>query len=115
MSEGHAGEQLRQLRQRAGMSVEEVAERAGVATARLRRLEQGLGTNSVLYDEWVKLVRATQPPRPAWWDEGHEHDLAVGEDGVMSVRSDAERAYWARIEAVRGQIRAHYQRGPGTD
>ncbi len=96
--EGHAGEQLRQLRVQAGMSIEGVAQRAGVGAGWLRKLEEGVGMSSVLYHEWVNLVRATQPLRPEWWDEGHEHDLALGEGGVVSVRSEGERAYWARVE-----------------
>ena len=110
-SEGHAGGQLRQLRQRAGMSVEEVANRAAVAPDWLRRLEDGAGTTSVLYDEWVKLVRATQPPRPEWWDEGHEHDLHLPPGGHHEPRTPSERDYWDRIERVRSEIHQRYRHG----
>lgn len=58
----HAGEQLRRLRLAAGMTVAEVAERAGVDAGWLARPEADEGTHDVLYSQWVALVQATQPP-----------------------------------------------------
>lgn len=107
----HAGEQLRDLRRRAGLSIDQAASRAGVDAARWAELEDGVGTTEVSYQRWLQLVRATQPPRPAWWDEGYEHDLHLGEQGVVTMRSDEEREYWGRIAAVRADIRRQYEHG----
>lgn len=106
----HSGEYLRALRERAGMTLEEVAERAGVDPAWLDNVERN-GTHDLLYSEICNLVRATQPPRPEWWDEGYEHDLNLGPNGYAEPRTPGEREYWARIEAVRAEIRRHYERG----
>ncbi len=111
MEAADAGEQLRELRERAGMTVEEVAARAGVDAAWLERLESGEGTGDVLYSQWVALVRATQPPRPEWWDEGYEHDLSLPPGGHREPTTESGRRYWARIESVRREIREHYERG----
>ena len=45
----HAGEQLQRLRLAAGMTVAEVAQRAGVDAEWLAGLEAGEGTHDVLY------------------------------------------------------------------
>lgn len=108
----HAGEQLQRLRTAAGMTVEEVAERAGVDAEWLRRLEAGEGTHDVLYSQWTALVRATQPPRPEWWDEGYEHDLSLPPDGHREPTTDSGRRYWARVASVAAEIEEHYGRGP---
>ena len=107
----HAGEQLRRLRTAAGMTIEEVAERAGVDVEWLRRLEAGEGTHDVLYSQWTTLVRATQPPRPEWWDDGYEHDLSLPPDGHREPTTDRGRRYWARVAAVAAEIEEHYGRG----
>lgn len=107
----HAGEQLQRLRAATGMTVEEVAERAGVDVAWLRRLEAGEGTHDVLYSQWVSLVRATQPPRPEWWDDGYEHDLSLPPDGHREPTTESGRRYWARVAAVAAEIEEHYGRG----
>jgi transcriptional regulator with XRE-family HTH domain len=106
----HTGEYLRSLRDRAGLTLEEVATRAGVDPAWLDSIECN-GTHDLLYSEICNLVRATQPPRPKWWDEGYEHDLNLGESPVMGTMTPARLAYWARIDAVRAEIRLHYERG----
>lgn len=106
----HTGEYLKSLRQQAGMTLEAVAERAGVDAAWLEDVERN-GTHDLLYSEICNLVRATQPPRPEWWDEGYEHDLNLGEGAVVGILTPSQRQYWARIEAVRAEIRRHYQRG----
>ncbi len=50
----HAGEELRWLRERAGMTIEDVAARAGVDAGWLAEpLENGVGTHDVLYSQWV--------------------------------------------------------------
>ena len=49
----HAGEELRSSRERAGMTVEEVAARTGVDPGWLIGLENGTGTGEVLYSQWV--------------------------------------------------------------
>ena len=107
----HAGEQLQRLRAAAGMTVEEVAERAGVDAEWLRRLEAGVGTHDVLYSQWMSLVRATQPPRPEWWDDGYEHDLSLPPAGHREPTTDSGRRYWARVAAVAAEIEEHYGRG----
>lgn len=107
----HAGEQLQRLRVAAGMTVEELAERAGVDVEWLRRLEAGEGTHHVLYSQWTSLVRATQPPRPEWWDDGYEHDLSLPPDGHREPTTDSGRRYWARVAAVAAEIEEHYGRG----
>jgi transcriptional regulator with XRE-family HTH domain len=106
----HTGEYLRSLRRQAGMSIEEVAARAGRDPASLERIERD-GTHDLLYSEICNLVRGTQPPRPDWWDDGYEHDLNLGENPVVGPLTAAQREYWARIEAVRADIRRHYERG----
>jgi transcriptional regulator with XRE-family HTH domain len=106
----HGGEYLRQLRVRAGMTRDEVATRAGVDVGWLAEVEQH-GTEDLMYSQIVTVVRATQPPRPEWWDEGHEHDLLVGPNGHAPPRSDGERRYWQRIETVRSAIRRQYRYG----
>lgn len=103
----HGGEYLRRLRERAGMTRSEVAERASVDVGWLADVEEH-GTEGLMYSEIVAVVRATQPPRPEWWDEGHEHDLLLGPDGHAAPRTESERRYWRRIEAVRAAIRRHY-------
>lgn len=107
----HAGEQLRSLRERAGMTIEEVAARAGIDPHWLASLEAGVGTHDVLYSQWLTLVRATQPPRPDWWDEGHEHDLHLPPGGHHEPRTPSERDYWDRIERVRSEIHQRYRHG----
>jgi transcriptional regulator with XRE-family HTH domain len=106
----HSGEYLRSLRERAGMTVEEVAQRAGVDPTWLSDVERN-GTHDLLYSDICSLVRATQPPRPDWWDEGYEHDLNLGPDAVVGPLTPSQQEYWARIEAVRAEIRRHYDRG----
>ena len=56
----HAGEELRSLREQAGMTIEEVAERAGVDVGWLASIEGGEGTHDVLYSH---LGRAGEGPR----------------------------------------------------
>ncbi len=93
------------------MSIEETSSRAGVDPVWWAALEDGVGTADVDYHQWLELVKATQPPRPEWWDEGYEHDLQLGEGGVVSVRDEQERRYWERIASVRAEIRCHYEHG----
>lgn len=109
----HTGEYLKSLRQQAAMSIAEVANRAGIDPASLERIERE-GTHDLLYSEICSIVRATQPPRPEWWDEGYEHDLNLGENPVVGPLNASQREYWARIEAVRAEIRRHYERGQRT-
>jgi hypothetical protein len=75
------------MRESAAMTVEEVATRAGVDPQWLASIEAGVGTHDVLYSQWLTLVRAMQPPRPEWWDEGHEHDLHLPPGGHHEPRS----------------------------
>jgi transcriptional regulator with XRE-family HTH domain len=93
------------------MTVAEVAKRAGVGADWLARLEEGEGTHDVLYSQWVALVRATQPPRPEWWDDGYGHDLSLPPDGHRPPTTDSGRRYWERIAAVAAEIEEHYRRG----
>lgn len=106
----HSGEQLRRLREQAGMTLDEVAARAGVDSRWLARIERE-GTEGLLYSEIMAIARSTQPPRPDWWDEGHEHDLQLGEGAYAGPLTPEQESYWARIRAVREEIRRHYRRG----
>jgi len=99
---GHGGDYLRQLRLRAGLTTEQVGSRAGIAACELEEIER-VGTEKLSYEQVTSLVRATQPPRPSWWDEGHEHDLALV-DAHLPPRSGAEINYWARVTSVRDAI-----------
>lgn len=92
------------------MTLEEVAERAGVDPDWLADLERGVGLGDMSFSRWLPLVRATQPPRPEWWDEGHEHDLNLGPGSHGQPITDGEREYWRRIEAVRREIERSYAR-----
>jgi len=93
------------------MAVEEVATRANVDAGWLAGIEAGVGTHDVLYSQWVELVKATQPPRPEWWDDGYEHDLSLPPDGHHEPTTASGRLYWDRIASVRAEIERHYQRG----
>ncbi len=105
----HAGEQLRSLRERAGLTVDEVAARAGVDVTWLIELEGGVGTHDVLYSQWTALVKATQPSRPSWWDEGYEHDLSLPPDAHHAPTTASGRRYWERVAAVAAEIDENYQ------
>ncbi len=107
----HAGEQLQRLRLAAGMTVAQVAERAGVDADWVAGLEAGEGTGEVLYSQWMALVQATQPPRPEWWDSGYEHDLNLPPDGHREPTTDSGRRYWARVAEVAAEIKEHYGHG----
>lgn len=98
----HTGELVRRLRQAAGLSVEHVALRAGIAPQRLEALEAGEGVNALGYAEVCALVRATQPRRPAWWSDGFEHDLTVTRLGPPATAEG--RRYWSRVAEVREQL-----------
>lgn len=47
----HTGELVRRLREAAGLSVEQVAVRAGITGERLRALETGQGVSELGYDD----------------------------------------------------------------
>jgi transcriptional regulator with XRE-family HTH domain len=104
----HGGEYVRRLRVAAGLTADEVAARAGIATQELDEIELH-GTDKLSYDQIVSLVKATQPPRPSWWDEGHEHDLSLV-NAHLAARTQEEVRYWNRIQTVRARIRL--SRGP---
>ena len=93
------------------MTLDEVAMRAGVDREWLAALENGVGTHDVLYSEWVDLVKATQPPRPEWWDDGYEHDLSLPPEGHHEPTTPNGRRYWERIARVASQIEESYGRG----
>lgn len=92
-------EYVRRLRRAASLSTRAVADRAGVNEAWLERFESGELADSPNYDLVLKLVAATQPPRPDWWDSGHEHDLNLPVDAVRD--REKHQSYWGKIEAVR--------------
>jgi transcriptional regulator with XRE-family HTH domain len=101
---GTTAEYVRKLRCAAGLSIEEVADRAGVNEDWLERFESGELEDGLNYDLLLQLVAATQPPRPAWWDSGHEHDLNLPLDAVKD--REKHPSYWRKIEAVRDANRA---------
>jgi transcriptional regulator with XRE-family HTH domain len=94
---------VRSLRVKAGLSIDEVAERAQVSPQWLERFETGLDEAGIDYDQLLALVRATQPPRPEWWDDGYEHDLHLPPESI--VDRNRNPLYWARIEQVRSANR----------
>lgn len=98
----HTGELVRRLREAAGLSVAQVAVRAGIVPERLQALEAGEGVSELGYAEVCALVRATQPPRPAWWSDGFEHDLTVTRLGPPATSEG--RRYWSRVAEVRRQL-----------
>lgn len=98
----HTGELVRRLREVADLSVEQVALRAGIAPQRLEALEAGQGVSELGYAEVCALVRATQPPRPAWWSDGFEHDLTVTRLGPPATAEG--RRYWSKVAEVREQL-----------
>jgi transcriptional regulator with XRE-family HTH domain len=99
----HGGEYLRQLRTAGHLTVADVAKRVGINVHELEEIERN-GTERLSYDQITSLVNATQPPRPSWWDQGHEHDLSLVE-AHLPPRTGAEIRYWRRIGIVRAAIR----------
>lgn len=95
-----ASEYIRGRRIQARMTVQSLAARAGVSVDWLEAFEAGWGAEELTYDRLLTLVRATEPPRPEWWDEGHEHDLHLG-SSAAAVGAGGSSDYWARIQAVR--------------
>ena len=74
----------------------------GIGASELEEIDR-VGTERLSYEQITSLVRATQPPRPSWWDEGHEHDLTLV-DAHLPPRSGAEINYWARVANVRDAL-----------
>lgn len=97
-------EYVRRHRLAADLSVEELASRVGVSANWLARFEAG-DAEELTYQLLLALVRAAQPERPPWWDDGHEHDLHLGPDGMGEDNETDPDGYWARIEAVRDRNR----------
>lgn len=97
-------EYVRRHRLAADLSIEEVAVRVGVSADWLARFEAG-DAEELTYQRLLALVRATQPERPGWWDDGHEHDLQLGPGGVADSQDTDPHSYWARIDAVRDRNR----------
>ncbi len=96
-------EYIHSLRIGAGLSIESVAQRAGVNPQWLERFESGFEVDGVGYETLLRLVRAAQPPRPAWWDDGHEHDLHLPDWAIP--HKDRHPEYWGKIERVRAANR----------
>lgn len=94
-----AADHVRSLRISAGLSTSELAIRAEVEENWLRRFEAGRLDEGPTYDLLLRLVAATQPSRPDWWDSGHEHDLHLPPSAIRD--KDKHREYWKRIEQVR--------------
>lgn len=90
---------VRSLRVSAGLSIGQVARKAGVEEDWLKRFEDGSVDEGPNYDLLLKLIAATQPPRPEWWDSGHEHDLQLPPSAIRD--KDKHPEYWERIEQVR--------------
>ncbi len=100
-------EYVRRHRLDANISVEQLAARVGVSASWLTLFEAGEGTEELTYDLLLALVRATQPARPEWWDDGHEHDLQLGPVGAPEPDKTGPKGYWTRIEAVRTRNRSN--------
>jgi transcriptional regulator with XRE-family HTH domain len=86
-----------------GLSIDEVAHKAGVDQDWLMSFEAGSIDDGPNYDVLLKLIAATQPPRPDWWDSGHEHDLHLPSGAIRD--KDKHPEYWERIEQVRNSNR----------
>jgi hypothetical protein len=84
-----------------------------MSASELEEIER-LGTQRLSYEQITSLVRATQPPRPSWWDEGHEHDLSLV-DAHLAPRSGAEANYWARVRNVRNVVALRRSRQTDRD
>jgi transcriptional regulator with XRE-family HTH domain len=87
---------LRRERRRTGLSLTEVARRAGIAKSTLSQLESGVG-NPSLETLWALCValdvpfsRLLDPPRPA---------IKVIRDGEGPTVSAAQGSYWATLLA----------------
>lgn len=107
----HIGETVTILRRRAGMSDADLAARSGLTEKVLQELQAGIGLDRLGYDAWMALIRATQPRRPEWWDDGYEHDLSLGQDERAVSSEPASMRYWDRVETIRAQVREHYRHG----
>lgn len=92
-------EYVHSLRVGAGLSIDVVAQRAGVGSEWLERFESGFEVGGVDYETLLRLIRAVQPPRPEWWDEGHEHDLHLPDWAIP--HKECHHQYWEKIEKVR--------------
>ena len=55
-------------------------------------------------------MKATQPPRPEWWDEGYQHYLSLPPMATTTRRRPAGRGTWAYIAMVRSEIEENYRR-----
>lgn len=62
-------------------------------------------------DLLLKLIAATQPPRPDWWDSGHDHDLNLNLPSRAVRNRHRHPEYWRKIEAVHERNRL---RTPGA-
>ena len=107
----HTGELVQRLREAAGLALEQVADRAGMATERLASLEAGRGVEELGYAEVCALVRATQPPRPPGWSDDFEHDLTVTR--LSPPATPEGRRYWARVADVRAELECSRTGGHG--
>ena len=94
---------VRSLRVSAGLSIGDLARKAGVEEDWLERFEDGRVDEGPNYDLLLKLIAATQPPRPDWWDSGHEHDLHLPPSAIRD--RDKHPEYWERVEQVRDSNR----------
>jgi transcriptional regulator with XRE-family HTH domain len=94
-------------REHAGMSREELAERAGVDLAEVVRVEEEDDEESSTPDVALltRLFTAVRPPTPPGWDEGHEHDLTLtrAERG-RSYRDGSRDGYWDFVDAYRDEV-----------
>lgn len=93
----------------AGLSVDELATGVGASATWLNAFEKGERTEELTYELLLTLVRATEPERPEWWDDGHEHDLHLG---PRPMGTDGRRSadYWSRIDSVRAANRSRRER-----
>lgn len=121
--EGHTGVWVRADRELVGMSIAQMVERLRTDPLRpapwvteewLAGIEAGIGVLDLMYDDIAALQRATQPPRPDWWEGGYEHDLGFSREGHAPPRTPGYRRYWARVATVWEE--AHrYRRGGDYD
>lgn len=103
-----AGETMRRARERAGTTRADLAGVCGVPEAEIAAMEDHLERVTVTeWDPFMAALDATAPPRPDWWEEGADHDASLGvEDrGDPALLDDAERAYWAGIDAWKAEPR----------
>jgi hypothetical protein len=98
-----AGEALRFSRERASMRRADLAAVLGVDEEQVRRWEEVV--DPLDRERFLAAYRATLPPLPSGWDDGHAHDLSLPAAARgLSYRDGSRREYWERIDRYAAEI-----------